>query len=629
MSIYAVPLRKNKMRRLSLWPFLFLAAILTAVSAWRDATVYNENGRLASGAAYWRTGDYSLFRVNPPLTAMVGALPSILAGAETATRAELGITRSGREEYQAGSLFVKKNSNYRSLLFAGRLCCIVLLLSGLACVFRYARELGGTAAAAFCIGLTFFSPWILGHGHLIAPDAVSGVFAVAAVYFFRRWLRDPVGRNAFAAGLALGLAELTKFTLLIFYPLFPILWLICRPPKSASAVSRRRQLAELILIFAVSLLVINMGYFFEGTGRPLRNYRFQTTLFSGYPTLKEIPFDGGNRFDGSGNVVETALGYLPMPFPQNFIQGIDTQRIDFESGIPSYLRGRWSDRGWWYYYLYAVLLKTPLGTIGLFLLAIFCTLFLKGYNADWRDEVLLLLPGIALLAFVSSQTGFSIHSRYAIPALPFFFLWSTKAARAFAPEVKAASPKSSCAVRRLAVFLLIWSVASSLWVYPHSIAYFNELAAVLPTPEDRNYPRPEPEPARTVWQKTRAFLDAGPLNGPRHLLDSNIDWGQDYYALKRWREKHPETNGTIVVDGFYVPAEPDFITPSKPTKTDKTTPMWYALSVNRLYGQEKEYRRLLNFTPEAVIGYTTYIYHVSREDLDRAESPETEKETNR
>lgn len=45
---------------------------------------------------------------------------------------------------------------------------------------------------------------------------------------------------------------------------------------------------------------------------------------------------------------------------------------------------------------------------------------------------------------------------------------------------------------------------------------------------------------------------------------------------------------------------------------------------------EKPFSRL--FTAAlvgAVIGYTTYIYHVSREDLDRAESPETEKETNR
>ncbi len=41
-----------------------------------------------------------------------------------------------------------------------------------------------------------------------------------------------------------------------------------------------------------------------------------------------------------------------------------------------------------------------------------------------------------------------------------------------------------------------WFLASSLWIYPHSLSYFNESIG-------------------------------GPLNGPDHLLGSNVDWGQD------------------------------------------------------------------------------------------------------
>lgn len=37
--------------------------------------------------------------------------------------------------------------------------------------------------------------------------------------------------------------------------------------------------------------------------------------------------------------------------------------------MPSYLRGQWADHGWWHYYLYVMLLKMPLGTWGLALLA--------------------------------------------------------------------------------------------------------------------------------------------------------------------------------------------------------------------------------------------------------------------
>lgn len=605
-------------RRIFLLLLLLVLAVLMVIPAWFDSAVYNENGRLASGLYYLHFGEYSIFRVNPPLTGVVGAFPSLVLGAEYAKRSELDISDFKRVEYPAGDLFAERNTNYRILLFIGRIFCIVLLLAIFTVALSFSSALYGNVAMYFLIAICFFSPYFLGHGHLIAPDAISGASSVFAVYFFWRWLRKPSSENSIMAGLALGLAELTKFTLLVFYPVFSILWILYRFPRIGvpSIVPFRKQLLQCLQLFAVSLLVINLGYMFEGTGKQLRSFRFQTKLFTGYRTLEEIPSVGGNRFDDSNCILENALGYLPMPLPKNFVQGIDTQRLDFERGMPSYLRGEWSNHGWWYYYLYAILLKNPLGTIGLFLLALFCTLFLKGYNADLRDEAVILLPGISLLVFVSSQTGFSVHSRYMIPALPFFFLWSTKVARAFTSKVKTLSPKSSRAVRWIAVILVVWSVGSSLWVYPHSIAYFNELAAILPTPLDQSYPHQDSRPDYTLLQKVGLFLNAGPINGPRHLLDSNIDWGQDLYGLERWCRRHPELHEltTVMWNGSLI--KRTSIPVPKLGNIDKTLPQWYAISVNRLYDEKREYRNFLNFTPEAVIGYTTYIYRIPAEKLE-------------
>lgn len=50
---------------------------------------------------------------------------------------------------------------------------------------------------------------------------------------------------------------------------------------------------------------------------------------------------------------------------------------------------------------------------------------------------------------------------------------------------------------------LCWLVMSSLAIYPHSLSYFNESIG-------------------------------GPLNGPKHLLGSSVDWNQDLLYLK-WR----------------------------------------------------------------------------------------------
>jgi hypothetical protein len=77
--------------------------------------------------------------------------------------------------------------------------------------------------------------------------------------------------EAFFTGLILGLAELTKFTLLIFYPLFIVIWLIYRLPeiKTLSKNDLFQQFKQIIVIFCFSIVIINMGYLFEGTRKLL------------------------------------------------------------------------------------------------------------------------------------------------------------------------------------------------------------------------------------------------------------------------------------------------------------------------------------------------------------------------
>jgi hypothetical protein len=110
------------------------------------------------------------------------------------------------------------------------------------------------------------------------------------------------------------------------------------------------------------------------------------------------------------------------------------------------------------------------------------------YWAGWRNELTLLLPAAVVFLLVSSQLGFTIHLRYALPCLPFGFIWISKVARSLELGQRGLAFMTCIA--------LAGSVASSLWCYPFSLSYFNELAG-------------------------------GPTNGHRHLLDSNIDWGQD------------------------------------------------------------------------------------------------------
>jgi len=210
--------------------------------------------------------------------------------------------------------------------------------------------------------------------------------------------------------------------------------------------------------------------------------------------------------------------------------------------------------------------------------AILASLIRQRYSAPACDELVLLIHPVAVLLLVSSQTGINIGLRYALPVLPFLFVWMSKVSRAF--DLK--HTVSGCVV----VVFALWSIVSSLSVYPHSLSYFNELAG-------------------------------GPRGGPSHLLDSNIDWGQDLLFLRAWLDRHPEV--TKIGLAYYV----DFIDPSIAgidyTEPPKQEPAvgWYAVSVNKLHCRKGDYEYFLHTKPVAMVGYSIYIYHLTESDVSR------------
>ena len=122
----------------------------------------------------------------------------------------------------------------------------------------------------------------------------------------------------------------------------------------------------LALRMAIALYAPNLGFGFEGTLRPLGELHFVSDLFSGETSGGQASPQSTNRLAG------TWYASIPSPFPKIYLLGIDLQQRDFEHyGRPSYLRGEWRDHGWWYYYLYAVAIKVPLGLGAIELVGVF------------------------------------------------------------------------------------------------------------------------------------------------------------------------------------------------------------------------------------------------------------------
>ena len=218
-------------------------------------------------------------------------------------------------------------------------------------------------------------------------------------------MREPSWPRGISTGVVLGLAELTKTTWIVLYALWPLLWL-----AQSRRGSRCREAIRLLGLVVVSLYVLNLGSLFDGTFRPLRDYRFISRALGG---SLESP---GNR------LARGWLGGLPVPLPSQYVQGIDVQKHEFEGRMHSYLAGELRVGGWWYYYLYGLGVKLPLGTLGLLALSSWLAATSRGYRGPPASELALLSPPLIVIALVSSQTGFNHHVRYVLPALPFLFI---------------------------------------------------------------------------------------------------------------------------------------------------------------------------------------------------------------
>lgn len=549
---------------------------LLAWSATRHSPTWEEVAIMASGISHWTTGRFDLFRVNPPLSRLVATAPVMLTNPELQVNwSRYSATLLARPEFEMGHQFVLDHRLYAlSLIQIGRWASIPFsLLGGLLC-YCWARRLYGTAAGLLALSLWCFSPTLLAHGQLMTPDVAAAALGVAAAYSFWHWLKSPGWAMASLSGIVFGLAQLTKMTLVIFFLLWPLLWLVWRLAGRRQRAGRAvlAEASQLALILLLALYVINLGYGFEGSLRPLGRFPFLSQVLAGHQDRMAPSPTGANRF------ARTWLGTIPVPLPENYLRGIDVQRSDFERTMWSYLRGEWRRGGWWYYYLYGVAVKEPLGTWVLGALALLATLFRRGFSATRLDELTLLAPCAVVFALVSSQTGFNHHVRYVLPAFPFAYIWTSKVARA----VELGRPW----LATIAAGALAWAVASTLFVYPHTLSFFNELVG-------------------------------GPKGGHYHLGNSNTECGQDLLYLKRWLKDHRQAQPLQL--GWEVwTVEPAAlgIEYSSP-RADGPYPGWYAMSIRAVHDKEGYFAHFLRLQPTAMAGYSILIYHITLEEANR------------
>lgn len=491
----------------------------------------DEIAHLPAGISYLEKRTFRMYPHNPPLARVLAALPTRVDppavyydGAfqkqNPPSHWDFAYTF---EEINSGSDAARRR--YLDSFARGRWVIALWSASTILVIHAWGSRWFGRGAGGIAAILYAFSPTIIAHATFITTDIAATASGLVAAFTFSLWLERNTWPRALLAGVCLGLAQLTKFSALQLYPLLAI-WALfdvaIADPGGWKQIlpwrlMTRRGGRQALAIGLVSVVIINAGYLFEGMGKPLGEFRFVSASLtrprgSGDPpaaycsnrTYNEVLDSRVNRFAGSW------LASLPAPVPAAYLTGFDEQKFEAESKYQMYLRGEWaapadSDdlhgkgrrRGWVYYYLYALGIKTPISTLLVWAMGLIGIAWFRDIPA--RRWFPLAMLGFAPLASMSLFTDINLGVRYVLPALPFLDLIGGSAFRAGRPRFW----NGASAIVSLGALLAVARC------HPHELGFFNRLIG---------------DPANARW----------------HLVDSNLDWGEDLRGLSRWLEAHPD-----------------------------------------------------------------------------------------
>lgn len=550
-------------------------AVHTVLLVWqasKNSPTIDEPGHLVAGVSYLEYWDFDLYSVNPPLTKMIAAIPSRFMDLKFDWH-HWDRAIGARPEGSVGRDFFYANGTKASdCLFAARLMMLPFSWLGAAGCYYLATKLYGRLAG--CAALIFWCccPTILAHGSLLTSDMPAAAISIWVIWFGFLITDHPTLNRAMCWGLCIGTALLCKFSVGLIVGITLIFFIL--------TMSKRRQLTRGVLLslaaLSIAIWIINLGYLFKNSFQPLSSHQFVS-----------------NRFLEIQSILP---GWLTVPFPREMLKGADLQNRDFENGLHAYLLGSTSERGFYSYYLFAVLFKIPTTTLAALGLATFC-LRLKG-----KEWLLLIIP-VTLLLVASVNSSLNIGIRYLLPAFPCMFVFASR------------SLLAGRRVRFLAVTLLLGTVLDSAFAAPRWIAYFSPVSRLVGTPENL-------------------------------LADSNLDWGQDLYRLRDWwrsKDSHQPLNLA-----YFGPLDVHWagIEHRLPPREDRATtkigrnhpqlkslePGLYAISTNFLFAfTPSDWKDLIGFAgsdspglayfrslqPVEIIGDSIFVYELTEVDCSR------------
>ena len=570
--------------------FVLVFAFLAISGFLQKSPTNDEPTHLFAGYSYLKWGDFRANPEHPPLAKLWAALPLLALDVKDSRAASASwnlIPKYSPLEIHtvnaAADMLFRYNDASRLFFYAKFQMVILAVVLGLF-IFLWSQKLFGLQAGIASLFIYCLDPNILSHSQLVHTDLAFSAFFFIGTYFFWRVSAQLTWTDMLLTALFFGLAASAKYgylAVLVTWGILGLFRIVSSEPQRC-AIGRPRDLStprEKAIAFAAVLgCVFVVAYVLIWTV-----YGFRFSAIPGgiehLPMAQEMPRNSTLR----GFVSFLINSRL---FPEAWIYG---QLFVFNHvNRVAYLLGELSDKGFWLYFPVAFAVKTPLPTLLLILTAV--ALWIRKRN-ERSSELFLVIP-VMVYFTVAVLSRMNIGLRHILPIYPFLFV--------LIGGTVAHLWQSGTRFKRAAVVvLLLWEFWSSASIYPHYLAFFNEVAG-------------------------------GPKHGHSVLVDSNLDWGQDLPGLKRWMDSNSVKKiqflcfgcSTVAVPRYYginavyLPGS-EVIGDSGPGNNPDVPP-YLAISATRLYGtwpdQEGEaIKTVKTMAPSATIGHSIYIY-----DIDHA-----------
>ena len=533
---------------------LILVSSVLAASTWRVfGHTWDEPEHLAAGMQLVDQGKYEYDTEHPPLARALIALGPRLAGSHSFGTPPPNGTQEGIDILYDGG-------HYDRTLTLARLGTLPFLAVLLFSMWLWARKVAASEGEAL-LGVLLLAcvPPIIGNAALAALDIPGTATTLLALYLLQRWLVSGLWRHAILFGLAAGVAFGTKLSAIPFIGLGMLVLLLLRALLSVApaAVSWQRRVAGLGWMAVTVLIPIVLAYGWRGFEVTAVPPRFNWVMV--------YLFQSGAGHQPVYSLIERL--HLPVAF-WNFAEGIMALKAHNDTGHVSFLLGTVKDGGWWYFYLVALAVKTPLpllvsGVAGLCLLA---RDGLREANT-WRMAPVVLF--VTLLVFASLYSRINIGIRHVLILYPFLALGGAYALacawRAW-PRVGTAA----------AALLIVWQVSTLATAYPDYFPYFNET-----------------------------------VSHPEHVLvDSDLDWGQDLRRLERRLAELKVPSVSLAYSGT-ADLQRERLPPFVQLPPDQPAKGWIAITALTREHQPAGYAWLDSYRPVERVGKTVDLYFIA------------------